>query len=110
MCLVNIIIVLGSSRINAELSRRFADEKTTLGEKIYVIQLDRSEGVVDRDETFMQQAYEAAIKEYFFGSVGRTLSPATQQIDIDSLTIYRLGDCTPPLFPLSTSSLLATSD
>ncbi|KAG7152522.1 mRNA cleavage and polyadenylation factor CLP1 like protein [Verticillium longisporum] len=69
----NIILVLGSSRVNTELSRR-------------------SEGVATRDEGYMQQACEASIREYFFGNIGRTLSPATQQVDFDSLTIYRLGD------------------
>ncbi|KAG7106265.1 mRNA cleavage and polyadenylation factor CLP1 like protein [Verticillium longisporum] len=88
----NIILVLGSSRINTELSRRFANERTGLGEQIHVIHLDRSEGVATRDEGYMQQACEASIREYFFGNIGRTLSPATQQVDFDSLTIYRLGD------------------
>ncbi|KAF6827733.1 mRNA cleavage and polyadenylation factor CLP1 [Colletotrichum plurivorum] len=89
---VNIIIVLGSSRLHSELQKRFAAEKTSLGEQYSIVLLDKSEGVADRDEGFMQQFCEASIKEYFFGSVGRTLSPATQQVDFDSLSIYRLGD------------------
>ncbi|KAH6685790.1 Clp1 protein [Plectosphaerella plurivora] len=88
----NIIIVLGSSRINAELVRRFSTEKTSLGEEIHVIHLDKSEGVVVRDTLVMQQLCEATIKEYFFGTVGQTLSPATQQVEFDSLVIYQLGD------------------
>lgn len=90
---VNIIIVLGSSRLHSELQKRFAAEKTSLGEPYSILLLDKSEGVAERDEGFMQQFCEASIKEYFFGSVGRTLSPATQQVDFDSLSIYRLGDC-----------------
>ncbi|OLN95718.1 mRNA cleavage and polyadenylation factor CLP1 [Colletotrichum chlorophyti] len=89
---VNIIIGLGSSRLNAELLKRFSAEKTNLGEPYSIVLLDKSEGVAERDEGFMQQVCEAAIKEYFFGSIGQTLSPATQQVDFDSLTIYRLGD------------------
>src|SRR5688500_17906768 len=93
MLAVNIIIVLGSTRMQAELAKRFATERTSLGEAVNVIALDKYEGVVETDEIFVQQACEASIKEYFFGSVGRTLSPATQQVDFDSLVIYRLGDC-----------------
>ncbi|KAF9872292.1 pre-mRNA cleavage complex ii protein clp1 [Colletotrichum karsti] len=89
---VNIIIVLGSSHLHADIQKRFATDKTSLGEQYSIVLLDKSDGVVERDEGFMQQACEASIKEYFFGSVGRTLSPATQQVDFDSLTIYGLGD------------------
>ncbi|KAF4925430.1 mRNA cleavage and polyadenylation factor CLP1 [Colletotrichum viniferum] len=88
----NIIIVLGSAALNAEVQQRFASEKTSLGEPYSIVLLEKSEGVAERDEGFMQQVCEASIKEYFFGTVGRTLSPATQQVDFDSLTIYRLGD------------------
>ncbi|KAH7353830.1 Clp1 protein [Plectosphaerella cucumerina] len=88
----NIIIVLGSSRVNAELVRRFSTERTSLGEEIHVIHLDKSEGVVARDASVMQQLCEATIKEYFFGAIGQTLSPATQQVEFDSLVIYQLGD------------------
>lgn len=85
--------MLGSPQLNAELLRRFSAERTSLGEQYSILLLEKSEGVVERDVGFMQQACEASIKEYFFGSIGQTLSPATQQVDFDSLAIYRLGDC-----------------
>ncbi|GKT93303.1 pre-mRNA cleavage complex II protein Clp1 [Colletotrichum tofieldiae] len=59
-------------------------------EQYSILLLDKSEGVVERDVGFMQQACEASIKEYFFGSIGQTLSPATQQVDFDSLAIFRI--------------------
>lgn len=90
---MNIVIVLGSPRLTAELSKRLSNQESSLGEKIHVIPLDKSDGVAVRDESFREQLCEALIKEYFFGTVGHTLSPATQQVDFDSLTIYRLGDC-----------------
>ncbi|KAI9152164.1 mRNA cleavage and polyadenylation factor CLP1 [Paramyrothecium foliicola] len=86
---INVIVVLGSTRMNAELTKRFAEEKTSLGEPIHVVSLDKSEGVVERDEAFLQQTREAAIKEYFFGDARRTLSPQIQQVDFDSLIIYK---------------------
>jgi hypothetical protein len=80
--------------MTVELTKRFATETTTLGEPIHVVGLDKSDGVVERDEGFMQQVQEAAIKEYFFGDALRTLSPFTQQIDWDSLVIYQSDpDC-----------------
>jgi len=91
---VNIIAVLGSARLNQELTRRFAQEKTSLGDPIGVVLLDKSEGVVDRDRDTLQRAREAVIREYFFGDSRRTLSPYTQQVDFDSLTIYKIPEST----------------
>ncbi len=89
---MNIVIILGSARLNQELTRRLAQEKTSLGETISVVMLEKSEGVVERDRDALQQAREASIKEYFFGDAKGTLSPYTQQVDYDSLTIYRSPD------------------
>ncbi|KAK1543921.1 pre-mRNA cleavage complex II protein Clp1 [Colletotrichum paranaense] len=89
---VNIIIVLGSPSLNAEITKRFSTERTSLGENYSILLLEKSEGVGERDVGYTQQACEASIKEYFFGSIGQTLSPATQQVDFDSLAIYKLGD------------------
>ena len=94
---VNIVIVLGSARMNAELLRRFGKEKTSLGEPISVVMLDKSEGVVERDELFMQLLQEAAVKEYFFGDAKRTLSPFTQQVDFDGVFIYKAPERKLPL-------------
>jgi polyribonucleotide 5'-hydroxyl-kinase len=89
---VNTIIVLGSARINTELVRRLASEKTSLGEPISIVLLDKSEGVVERDDAFMKQLREATIKEYFFGDFKRSLDPTTQIIDYDTLTIYKIPE------------------
>lgn len=60
---------------------------------IQVVSIDKSDGVVERDESFLEQSREAVIKEYFFGDAKRTLSPQIQQVDFDSLVIYKLADC-----------------
>jgi polyribonucleotide 5'-hydroxyl-kinase len=88
-----VVVVLGSGRLNAELQKSLGQMRTSLGEAITVVQLDKSEGVVERDEAFMQQTREAAIKEYFFGDAKMTLSPATQQVDFSAVTIYKIPDC-----------------
>lgn len=78
--------------MNAALLRRFGSERTSLGEPISVVHLDRSDGVVGRDEVFMQHWREAAIKEYFFGDTRRTLSPLIQQVDFDNVVIYKTSE------------------
>lgn len=92
---INIVVVLGSARLNAELQKRLAGSKTSLGEDVSIVALDRSEGVVEMDEAFLQQVRESAIKEYFFGGVKRTLSPATQQVDFGAVSIYRIPEGSP---------------
>lgn len=47
---------------------------------------------MDRDDVYMQQSREASIKEYFFGDAKRTLSPHTQQVDFDSITVYKVRE------------------
>ncbi|KAK8092512.1 pre-mRNA cleavage complex II protein Clp1 [Apiospora kogelbergensis] len=86
----NIFVVLGSDSMTADLTRRFAGQKTTLGEDIAVVGLGRSDGAVERDAAFMQSVTEATIKEYFFGDVRRNLSPHTQQVPFDAVTIWKV--------------------
>lgn len=89
---VNIILVLGSERLHSEMLRRFSTQKTDNGEAISLVRLDKSGGCVDRDDTFMQQMREATIKEYFFGDAKRTLSPHTQLVNFDELSIYKVKE------------------
>lgn len=88
---INIIVVVGSTSLEAQLSRRFATEKTSLGEDITVVQVDKSDGVAWRDEPFQQHARELIIKEYFFGNTRRSLSPQIQQVEFDRVHIYRVS-------------------
>lgn len=96
---VNVIVVLGSERVAAEMTRRFGvgggggqQTTTTLGEPIAVVALERSGGVVERDAAFMQAVRERAIREYFFGDHRSTLSPFTQQVDFDALSVWRVNE------------------
>lgn len=73
--------------------RRFNGQKTSAGETIAVIKLDKSGGCVDRDDAFLHQLRQAQIREYFFGDPKCTLSPHTQQIDFSSVEIYKLAEC-----------------
>lgn len=91
--------MVGSPAISSELSRRFGTERTSLGEPISVVPIDKSDGVVVRDEAFLQHVREAAIKEYFYGDSRRTLSPLIQQVDFDNVVVYRTSDGTSPCPP-----------
>ena len=90
--LVNTILVLGSERLHIEMQKRFSGHRTSTGESITHVKLDKSGGCVDRDDTFMQQTQEAAVKEYFFGDTKSTLSPHTQQMSFDDVTIYKIKE------------------
>ncbi|KAF4122999.1 polyribonucleotide 5'-hydroxyl-kinase, partial [Geosmithia morbida] len=90
MASVNVIVVVGSSESEAELSRRFSNEKTSLGEPIQVVRIEPPPGVWQREEAFMQRSREAAIKEYFFGDARRTLSPQIQHMGFDEVGYTQL--------------------
>ncbi|KAI1170647.1 Pre-mRNA cleavage complex II protein Clp1-domain-containing protein [Nemania sp. FL0916] len=89
---VNIIVVLGSERINSEMQKRFSGQTTTVGETITVVGLDKSGGVAERDEALMQSIRESAIREYFFGNAKMTLSPFTQQVDFAAISVWRINE------------------
>lgn len=89
---VNIVVVLGSVDLHAELQRRFENQRTVHGEAITLILLDKSDGVAERDKDFMKFTREAAIKEYFFGDAKRTLSPFTQSVSFDDVAVFRTPD------------------
>src|SRR5450432_541991 len=95
MSQVNVIISLGSERLHSDMVRRFDGHKTTNDDPITVIKLDKSGGCADRDDTYLQQTRQAQIREYFFGDRRRTLSPHTQTVDFNSITIYKIRECKP---------------
>lgn len=87
---VNIIVTLGSDQMRDDLAKRFAGQRTTLGEDISIVGLDKCGGAVNRIPTFMQGVTEAAVKEYFFGDVRRSLNPHTQQISFEAVNIWKV--------------------
>lgn len=89
---MNIVVVLGSAGLHAELQRRLEGEKTMHGEAITMVLLDKSDGVVERDKDFSKLSREAAIKEYFFGDSKRTLSPFTQSVSFDDVAVFKASD------------------
>ncbi|KAI4134124.1 MAG: hypothetical protein LQ347_001783 [Umbilicaria vellea] len=89
---INVIIVLGSERLSSDMLRKFNGQKTSTDDTITVIKLDKSGGCVDRDEAYLKQYRQAQIREYFFGDSKITLSPHTQQVDFNQVTIYKVAE------------------
>jgi polyribonucleotide 5'-hydroxyl-kinase len=75
---------------------------------ITVLKLEKSGGCVDRDETYMQQLQHAQIKAYFFGDARRTLSPHTQTVDFNAITVFKITECLFPFHLLLLSKVFAS--
>lgn len=91
--IVTLLITVGSERLSSEMVRRFNGQKTGVSETITVLRLDKSGGCVDRDTEYMQQFRRAQVREYFFGDIHNPLSPHTQQVDFDHITIFKTNEC-----------------
>jgi polyribonucleotide 5'-hydroxyl-kinase len=85
---VDTLIVLGSERLYSDMVRRFEERQHN---PITVVKLQKSGGCVDRDEAFMKQTRENAIREYFFGEAKRTLSPYTLSVGFDEMSVWNVG-------------------
>lgn len=86
--IVNVLLVLGSERLYSDMSRRYSNQ--TGDDAVAVIKLTKSEGCVDRDESYMRQLRQSQIRSYFFGREPNTLSPFTQMVDFAQLSTYKV--------------------
>ena len=93
---VSVLVTLGSERLSSEMARRFHGQKAGTSETITVLKLDKSGGCVDRDIEYMHQTQRAQTREYFHGERSNSLSPHTQQVDFDQLTIFKIAECELP--------------
>jgi polyribonucleotide 5'-hydroxyl-kinase len=83
---INAIFTLGSERLHSDMIKRFSPQSIT------VLKLAKSGGCVDRDEGFLAQVRQGQIREYFFGTLKRTLSPHTQSMDFSALSIFKIRE------------------
>lgn len=101
---VSAIVCLGSERLYSDMVKRFdgtpvisrsaAGPASSGGaEKIAVVKLTKSGGCVDRDQLYLQAFRGAQIKSYFYGNArlsnGIALQPRQQQVDFNTLTVWR---------------------
>lgn len=90
---VNMLLVLGSQSAEVTLKKKFHGEKTSLGDVINVVGLDKPDGVVTNDPAWLLACQHAAIKEYFYGDSKTSLSAPKQMVDFDAVTIFRIPEC-----------------
>ncbi|CAJ0639066.1 2613_t:CDS:10 [Entrophospora sp. SA101] len=83
---VNIIIVLGHERLYSDMARLYSDHS-----KIHVLKLAKSGGVVYQDKGFRRQVQMRKIREYFYGLPKVELSPCSTLINLNDVTIFRVG-------------------
>lgn len=85
------IIVFGSGRLFQDMEDKLGS-KSDLPEPLNVVKVAKSEGCVDRDESFMRQYRQAQIRSYFFGPPHAPLSPYTMWADFHQVTIFKIFD------------------
>ncbi|CAG8513876.1 22628_t:CDS:10 [Rhizophagus irregularis] len=74
---VNIIIVLGHERLYSDMARLYKERNDV--------------NVVNRDNAFRRQAQMRKIREYFYGLPKFELSPCSTLINLNDISIYRVG-------------------
>lgn len=87
---VNTILTIGSKRLEEDLKDMLKDERSSLSEQIRIVGFNKPASLPERDELWTLQEREADVKEYFFGDAKMVLSPSTQLVDFESLTIYKI--------------------
>ena len=85
---VSVVVVIGHDKLYSDLSRAYSNKK----EKIHIVKLPKSGGVVTRQTTFRRQTRDARIAEYFYGPA-KELSPSSSSVSFEEWksVVYRLG-------------------
>lgn len=86
---VNVIAIIGSERLYQDIRRLFG-ASTSLDDTVAVVRIPKSQGCVDRDDNFMRKYCHAQIRSYFFGTSIAPLSPHTQWVNFDQVSVYRI--------------------
>ncbi|CAL5227893.1 g10934 [Coccomyxa viridis] len=81
----DVVLVLGQERLFNQLKTHLRAQQ-----RVSVVRLHSSGGVVSRTPPVRKQARMQRVKEYFYGVRG-DLSPHSQTIRLDDLRIYRIG-------------------
>ncbi|KAI8815289.1 Pre-mRNA cleavage complex II protein Clp1-domain-containing protein [Cladochytrium replicatum] len=84
---VSAILVLGHERLYSDLNRKYSD-------RIAVVKLMKSGGVVNRDKGYMRQVQMRKIREYFYGSPKYELSPYSNVLRFPDIAIRTVAEGT----------------
>ncbi|KAI9262876.1 Pre-mRNA cleavage complex II protein Clp1-domain-containing protein [Helicostylum pulchrum] len=88
---VNVLIVLGHERLYSDMNRIYGSKQ-----KVSVVKLSKSGGVVERDRQFKIRLQRTKIHEYFYGTPKCELSPYSMLVNHDDIKIWRVGDVIAP--------------
>jgi polyribonucleotide 5'-hydroxyl-kinase len=80
---VDVLLVIGDEALHEELTKH-------VDPSIITVSVDKSSGVVDRDEGYMQELRQNQIREYFFGFGAVNLAPHTLLVEYSHLSIYKI--------------------
>ncbi|KAJ1549783.1 hypothetical protein HK096_010478, partial [Nowakowskiella sp. JEL0078] len=84
---VTAILVLSNERLYSDLHRKFSD-------RISILKLAKSGGVVDRDKSFRRKQQVKKIREYFYGSGRFELNPYNNIVPFSDVWIRQVGEGT----------------
>lgn len=85
------MIVLGHERLYSDMNRIYGSNQ-----KVSVVKLSKSGGVVERDRQFKIRLQRTKIHEYFYGTPKCELSPYSMLVNHDDIKIWRVGDVIAP--------------
>lgn len=85
------MIVLGHERLYSDMNRIYGSKQ-----KVSVVKLSKSGGVVERDRQFKIRLQRTKIHEYFYGTPKCELSPYSMLVNHDDIKIWRVGDVIAP--------------
>ncbi|CAI4210766.1 unnamed protein product [Parascedosporium putredinis] len=89
---VNVVVIIDANGLEEQLQALLKDEMANPEEPLHLLSIGKFKTIPERDELWLLQEREADIKEYFFGDARMVLSPSTQLVDFDTLTIFKLPD------------------
>lgn len=101
---VDVIFVIGSERLHAQITADSRIDK----EKVEVVKLVKSGGVIMHESSVRTAASNASIKQYFYG-LNNSLTPHQKTVKFDSLNVYRFGVKSPApdsVLPIGTKRLI----
>ncbi|KAF2671682.1 Clp1-domain-containing protein [Microthyrium microscopicum] len=99
---VDIVLAIGPEALYNDIKAQFPDNVPE-EKPVHVLQLDKSSGCVDRTDAYMKQFRQNQIRQYFFGHPGMSLSPFTQFVGFNEITIFRINEDQQP----STTDLIS---
>ncbi|GMF01204.1 unnamed protein product [[Candida] boidinii] len=86
---INVLVVIGNERFLVDLKKKFNNSSFSSKNNLNLIKVNKSGGVVDKDEKYEREILQRCIREYFYGFDSIILSPYTFTTTISELIILK---------------------